>query len=25
MTVEELIDFQYEVKEEDDWRMLWYH
>jgi hypothetical protein len=25
MTVEELINFQYEVKEEDDWRMLWYH
>lgn len=25
MTVDELIDFQYEVKVEDDWRMLWYH
>jgi len=25
MTVEELVDYQYEVRVEDDWRFLWYH
>jgi hypothetical protein len=25
MSLEDLIDYQYEVKMEDDWRFLWYH
>lgn len=25
MTVDELIDFQYQVRLDDDWRFLWYH
>jgi hypothetical protein len=25
MSVEEFIEFQYEMRQEDDWRALWYH
>jgi len=25
LSVEELIEYQYRVKDEDDWRFLWYH
>jgi hypothetical protein len=25
MTVEQIVDYQYEVRQDDDWRFMWYH